>query len=144
MNDTFTLALIVSAMSLMLILFIALIIYVCTYHMRIYKNFKKPVKTMGVVDDVRRVKAEHHGEDYYVITYSYTDNCGVRRTNTFKWLQSVGKAGNKFALYYDSQSPHNSISGVQLKYGKNLWRKVLIILAVLIVPSIFAGVYFSC
>ncbi|MDE6728708.1 MAG: hypothetical protein K2J80_12345 [Oscillospiraceae bacterium] len=95
MNDTLTLALIVSGMVLLLMPFIALIIFVCTYHMNIYKSFKKPVKTMGFIDEAR-VGGESHGgdstRDYYVITYSYTDNGGVRRTNT---LQLAAKQATK-------------------------------------------------
>lgn len=64
--------------------------------MNIYKSFKKPVKTMVFID-VARVGGESHGGDStrtcYVIKYSYTDNGGVRRTNTFKRLQNVGKTG---------------------------------------------------
>lgn len=95
MNDTLALALIASGGALLLILFIAVIIFVCTYHVNIYKSFKKPVKTMGIIDEARYVHDPHGGEAHYLITYSYTDNGVVRRTNAFKWLQNIGKASDK-------------------------------------------------
>lgn len=81
--------------------------------------------------------------DYYIVTYSYTDNTGQRRTASFQWSKNIGKAGDKIALHYDSQDPQDSIADCQLKYGKNLWWKVLIALAVILVPSIFIAFYFG-
>lgn len=140
MNDMLALILIVSAA--LLILLVVLIILVCTYHKRFYRSFKKPVKTMGIIDDVE-AESDEEGGTSYIIAYSYTDNAGMRRTNKFRWGRSIGKAGDKLALFYDSQAPQNSIADCQLKYGKGLWWKVLIVLAVIIVPSIVLGIYFT-
>lgn len=144
MNETLVLALEVSGAAIGLI---AALIFVCTYHTGIYKSFKKPVKTMGVIGEVRVVSGESHGDEstrgYYVITYSYTDNGGVQRTNTFKWQQNVGNTGDKIALHCDSQNPQNSIADCQLKYGKNLWWKVLIALAAIILPAVIIVILFD-
>lgn len=137
MNDTLTLTLIISGSAILLVLFIALIIFVCTYHTGIYRRMKKPVKAMGIIEDAELKDGGDEGNDYYVITYSYTDNAGIRRTNTFEWQQNIGKASDKIALHYDTQNPQNSIADCQLKYGKGLWWKVLIILAALIILAIF-------
>lgn len=141
--DALTLTLMISGGAILLVLLVALIIFVCTYHTGIYRRMKKPVKTMGIIDDAEHKDGGDEGDDYYVITYSYTDNGGVRRTNKFEWQQNIGKASDKIALHYDSQNPQNSIADCQLKYGKNLWWKVLLILAAIIVPSMFLGIYFS-
>ena len=131
----------------MLIIFIGIIIFICTYHTRIYKRFKKPVKTMGIIDKTEYVRGgnDYNGgyetPDYYIVTYSYTDSMGQRRTASFQWQRNIGKAGNKIALHYDSQNPQDSIADCQLKYGKNLWWKVRIALAIILVPSIFIAIY---
>lgn len=65
MNETLVLALEVSGAAIGLI---AALIFVCTYHTGIYKSFKKPVNTMGIIDDVQRVSDNDDGEDYYLIT----------------------------------------------------------------------------
>lgn len=121
---------------------IAGLIFVCTYHARKFKSLKKPVKTMGVIDDVE-AESDDEGGTSYIITYSYTDNAGMRRTNKFGWGRSIGKAGDKLALFYDSQAPQNSIAECQVKYGRSLWWKVLIVLAVLIGAAVFISFYFS-
>lgn len=141
MNDTLTL--IVSVVAIVLILFIALIIFVCTYHVRIYKSLKKPVKTMGVIGKTEYVSDSDEGEGYYVITYAYSDNAGQPHTATFRWQRNIGKAGDKIALHYDTQNPERCIADCQLRYGKNLWWKVLIILAVLIALAVFIAKYFG-
>ncbi len=148
MNDhQLGLAIIVSIGVLMLILFIGIIIFICTYHTKIYKRFKKPVKVMGIIDKTEYVRGSddysggYEVPDYYIVTYSYTDNWGQRRTASFQWQRNIGKAGDKIALHYDSQNPQDSIADCQLKYGKNLWWKVLIALAVILVPSIFIAFY---
>ncbi len=147
MDNWLKLSIIVSIGALMLIIFIGIIIFICTYHTRIYKRFKKPVKTMGIIDKTEYVRGgnDYNGgyetPDYYIVTYSYTDSTGQRRTASFQWQRNIGKAGNKIALHYDSQNPQDSIADCQLKYGKNLWWKVLIALAIILVPSIFIAIY---
>lgn len=149
MKDQLMLAVSISIGVLMLILFIGIIIFICTYHTGIYKRFKKPVKTTGIIDKTEYDRGyEGYSEGYeppghYIITYSYTDNTGVRHTASFKWSRNIGKAGDKIALHYDSQNPQSSIADCQLKYGKNLWWKVLIALAIIFVPSIFIAFYFE-
>lgn len=92
MNETLALALGGSVAALMVIGLIAALIFVCAYHKGIYKSFKKPVRTMGVIGEVRVVSGESYGDessrDYYVITYSYTDNGGVQRA---KYVQVAAK-----------------------------------------------------
>lgn len=139
MNDTLTLALIVSGSALLLIPFIALIIFVCTYHTGVFKRMKKPVKTMGIIEDAELMDGGDEGSDYYVITCAYTDNAGQPHTVTFNWQRNIGKAGDKIALHYDSQNPERWIADCQLQYGRGLWWKVLIILAVLIFIAIYFG-----
>ncbi len=149
MNKQLGLMVIVSISALALILFIVVIIFVCTYHTSIYKRFKKPVKTIGIIDKKEYVQGYdsyvdgYNPRGHYIITYSYTDNMGQYHTASFNWQQNIGKAGDKIALHYDSQAPHSSIADCQLKYGKNLWWKVLIILAAIIVPSMFLAFYFG-
>lgn len=121
MNDVRALALIVCGTALLLILFIAVIVYVCTYHVRIYKGLKKPVKTVGVVEDVEYLDdpdEEGSSSQYWLITYSYEDNSGQRQYVTFQWQQNLFKAGDKIVLHYDSQDPQNCIADCQLQYGK--------------------------
>lgn len=142
MNDTVILVTAVSG-GLLLIALIGVIVFVCTYHTGIYKSFKKPVKTMGLIDEAQYIRDSNDGEGYYLITYSYTDNVGLRHTGTFKWLQNAGRTGDKIAVHYDSQDPEKSIADCELKYGKNLWWKVLIALAVIIVPAVFLAGYFG-
>ncbi|MCM1165334.1 MAG: hypothetical protein NC299_12180 [Lachnospiraceae bacterium] len=142
MDDKVILAAAVSG-GLMLIVFIGVIIFVCTYHTGIYKGFKKPVKTMGLIDEAQYIRDSNDGEGYYLITYSYTDNVGLRHTGTFKWLQNAGRTGDKIAVHYDSQNPEKSIADCQLKYGKSLWWKVLIALAVIIVPAVVVVMLFG-
>ncbi len=122
---------------------VSLIVFVCTYHTGVYKRFKKPVKTMGVIEETQYIDVPDEGENFYLITYSFTDSAGTRRSVTFRWQQNVGGAGDKIAVHYDSQDPEKSIVDCQLKYGKSLWRKVLVILAVLIVPAVFIVIYFG-
>ena len=149
MNDhQLRLAIIVSIGALILILFIGIIIFICTYHTKIYKRFKKPVKTMGIIDDTEYVSPPPAAIDgsytppgHYTVTYSYTDNMGQRHTASFQWQRNIGKAGDKIAVHYDSQNPQDSIADCQLKYGKNLWWKVLIALAIIFVPSIFIAIF---
>lgn len=121
MNDVRTLALIVSGTAILLIVFIAVIVYVCTYHVRIYKDLKKPVKTVGIVEDVKYYddpETDNSYSHYWLITYSYEDNSGQRQYVTFKWQQNLFKSGDKILLHYDSQNPQNCIADCQLKYGK--------------------------
>lgn len=146
-NHQLGLAIIASIGALTLILFIGIIIFICTYHTNIYKRFKKPVKVMGIIDKTEYVRGSYDYSggyqvpDYYIVTYSYTDNAGQRRTASFQWQKNIGKAGDKIALHYDSQNPQDSIADCQLKYGKNLWWKVLIALAIIFIPSIFIAFY---
>lgn len=148
-DQNLMLAVIISIGVLALILFIGIIIFICTYHTRIYKHLKKPVKVTGIIDKTEYVRGSndysggYEVPDYYIVTYSYTDNTGQRRTASFQWLKNIGKAGDKIALHYDSQDPQDSIADCQLKYGKNLWWKVLIALAVIFVPSFFIAFYFG-
>lgn len=141
MNDTLTLAVIISGMALLVL--IGVIIYVCTYHSGIYKSFRNPVKTTGVIVEARYIDVPDDGENFYLITYSFTDSAGVRHSATFKWLRNIGRDGDKITVHYDSQNPEKSIADCQLKYGKSLWWKVPVILAVLIVPAIFIAFYFG-
>lgn len=121
---------------------IAGLVFVCVYNARKLKSLKKSVKTVGVIDAVE-AESDDEGGTIYIITYSYTDNAGMRRTNKFGWGRSIGKAGDKLALFYDSQAPQNSIAECQVKYGKNLWWKVLIVLAAIIIPAVFLAIYFG-
>lgn len=143
MNDTLTLALTVSGMALLFIVFIGVFICVCSRHSKIYKSFKKPVKTMGVIDDIRLASVPHDDEQRYIITYSYTDGGGMRHSATLKWLQNAGRTSDKITVHYDSRAPENSIADLQLKYGKSLRWKIPLILAVLTVPTVFTAVYFD-
>ena len=143
MEETFELALTVSIGTFGVILLVSLIVLVCTYHTGVYKSFGKPVKTMGVIEQTRYIDVPDEGKNFYLITYSFTDNAGIRYSATFRWLQNVGGAGDKIAVHYDSLDPQKSIADCQLKYGKNLWWKVLIILAVLIVPAVFIVIFFG-
>jgi len=148
MNDhQLGLVIIASIGALMLVLFIGIVIFICTYHKGIYKRFKKPVKVTGIIDNTEYIRGSndysggYEVPDYYIVTYSYTDNTGQRHTASFQWSKNIGKAGEKIALHYDSQNPQDSIADCQLKYGKNLWWKVLIALAIIFVPSIIIAFY---
>lgn len=146
-DQNLRLAVIISIGVLGLILFVGIIIFICTYHARIYKRLKKPVKVTGIIDKTEYVRGSndysggYEAPDYYIVTYSYTDNAGQRRTASFQWSKNIGKAGDKIVLHYDSQDPQRCIADCQLKYGKNLWWKVLIALAILFIPSIFIALY---
>lgn len=79
MNDTRTLALMIGGAALLLIVFIAVIVYVCTYHVRIYRGLKKPVKTVGLGEAVEHFddpETDHSYSHYRLITYSFEDNSG--------------------------------------------------------------------
>lgn len=143
MDNSFALALTASLGVLGIILLVSLVVFVCTYHTGVYKSFRKPVKTIGVIEEARYIDVPDEGENFYLITYSFTDKAGIRHSATFRWLQNIGGAGDKIAVRYDSHDPEKSIAECQLRYGKNLWWKVLIILAVLIVPAIFIVIYFG-
>ncbi len=122
---------------------VSLIVFVCTYHTGVFKSFRKPVKTMGVIEETQYIDDPDEGENFYLITYSFTDNAGIRYSVTFRWQQNVGRDGDKITVHYDSQNPEKSIADCQLKYGKSLWWKVPVIFAVLIVPAVFIVIYFG-
>lgn len=150
MDNQLMLAVVVSLGVVIFVLFIGIIIFICTYHTKIYKRFKNPVKTTGIIDKTEHdpgppvaIDGSYTPPGHYIITYSYTDNMGMRHTASFQWQRNIGKAGDKIALHYDSQDPQSSIADCQLKYGKNLWWKVLIALAVIFVPSFLIAFYFG-
>ncbi len=143
MDNTLALALTVSLGTFGVILLVSLIVFVCTYHTGVYKSFRKPVKTMGVIEGTEYIDVPDEGENFYLITYSFTDNAGIGYSATFRWQRNVGGAGDKIAVHYDSRDPRKSIADCQLRYGRSLWWKVLIILAVLIVPAVFIVIYFG-
>lgn len=142
MNEFVVVAAGIAAVALIVIAVIALIVFALTRHSTFYKNFKKPVKTMGVVDDVEYVSSPHHEEDHYIIRYSYADNSGTRRTAQFIWQRRIYEAGDKIALHFDSQSPDNSIADCQLNYGKSVWWKVVLILAAIFIPAAVIAVWY--
>lgn len=139
----------ISGTVLFLAVLTAVIIYICTYHSRIYKSLKKPVKTMGEILGEEWVRGyDTYSEGYqpsghYIVTVAFTDNAGQPRTVSFQYGKSVGNAGDRIALHYDSTDPQKFIADCQLKYGKSLWWKVLIALAVLFVPAIIIAFYFG-
>lgn len=134
---------------LMIAALTAIIVYICTYHSRIYKSLKKPVKTMGEIISAEWVRGyESYSDGYetpghYIITCSFTDNTGQPRSVSFQCGRNIGKAGDKIVLHYDSEDPQKFIADCQLKYGKSLWWKVLIVLAVLFVPAIIIAFNFG-
>lgn len=144
MSNLELLTLIILPTALLLFTLIAVVIFVCTHHSSIYKKMKQPVKTEGIIEDAHHVSVSlspsdsaYEGPDYYQISYSYADNHGQRHTSAFHWTQNIGKAGDKIELYYDAQNPDQCLPVCQLNYGKNLWWKILIFLAALIILTVF-------
>lgn len=132
----------------LLIGLIAAIVFVCTYHGRVYRSLKQPTITKGVIDNIHVIHVPSHNEcspggDYYQITCSYNDHLGFRHTFTFDWRQNIGGVGDSLELYYDAQNPDKCIMTCQLHYGKNLWWKILLFLAVLIGLAAFITIKFG-
>lgn len=134
----------VSAVAVIIIAVIAVVIFAVTRHGAVYRSFKKPVRTMGIVDGVEYVEPHiNGGEPHYIISYYYTDSAGNRHTARFAWQKKAFGVGDKIALHFDSQNPENCIADCQLKYGKSMWWKALLIIAAIVVPSFVIAFLFA-
>ena len=141
MDGQWTLVIVIMVVSLAPFIIFAVIRYARTNYVGIYKRFKKPVQTTGVIEWVECVNIPQGG-CYYITTYSYTDNMGERRTAAFKWHMRIGWPGDMIDIHFDSQDPESSIADCQLVYGRKELRITLITIAALIVFAVFGFLYY--
>lgn len=142
MNDPLTLVIVITTVALAPFLFFTVIRYIRTDYIMVYKRFKKPVQTTGVIEWVECV-SDTQGESRYIITYSYIDNRGERRTAAFRWHQRIGWRGDGIAMYFDSQAPEKCIAYCQLEYGRKIWRNTYLTLLGIVVFTLFGFLFFS-
>lgn len=134
----------VSAVALIIAAIVAITLFTVTRYGAVYKSFKKPVKTTGIVDAVEYAASHSdEGEDHFIIRYSYTDGAGARHTAQFKWQRRIYEAGDKIVLHFDSQNPGNCIADCQLNYGRSAWWKALLVLAALFIPAFVIAFLFT-
>lgn len=141
MDGQWTLVIVIMLVSIAPFIIFAVIRYVRTDHVLVYKRFKKPVQTTGVIEWVECVNIPQGG-CYYITTYSYTDNRGERRTVAFKWHKRIGWPGDSIVLHFDSQDPESSIADCQLEYGRKELRITVIAIIVTVVLALFGFLYF--
>ena len=141
MDGLLTSVIVISIVSLVPFIIFAVIRYVRTDYVMVYKRFKKPVQTTGIIEWVECVNIPQGG-CYYITTYSYTDNRGERRTTAFKWHKRIGWPDDRIELHFDSQDPESSIADCQLVYGRKELRITLITIAALIVFAVFGFLYY--
>ena len=141
MDNLLTLTLVIMFVALVPFVFAAVIRFVRTDYVLVYKRFKKPVQTTGVIEWVECVNIPQGGS-YYIVTYSYTDNMGERRTVAFRWHQRIGWPNDMIAIHFDSQDPESSIADCQVEYGRKVWRNTLIIFLATLVFAAFGLLYF--
>lgn len=141
MDGLLTPVLVISAVLLVPFIFFSVIRYFRTSYALIYKRFKKPVQTTGIIDWVECVGTQQ-GE-YYITTYTYTDNRGEQRTVTFRWHRRIGWPGDSIVIHFDSQSPESCIADCQLEYGRKICRNSLITILALVVFSVMCFLCFS-
>lgn len=142
MDGQLTLVVVISAALIAPFVIFAVIRYVRTDYMLVYKRFKKPVQTTGVIEWVECVELPQQSGRYYITTYSYTDNTGERRTASFKWHQRIGWPGDVIEIHFDSQAPESSIADCQLVHGRKELRYTLITILAMIVFMVL-GLAFS-
>lgn len=142
MDNLLTLTLVIMFVALVPFVFVAVIRFVRTDYVLVYKRFKKPVQTTGVIQWVEYVNIPQGGS-YYIVTYSYTDNMGERRTVAFKWHQRIGWPNDMIVIHFDSQDPESSIADCQVVYGRKVWWNTLITIFAMIVFAVFGLSYFS-
>ena len=138
MDGQLKLILIILAVSVVPFVIFAVIRYVRTNYIGVYKRFKKPVQTTGVIEWVECVELPQQGGSYYIITYSYTDNTGERRTVAFRWHKRIGWPGDSIEVHFDSQAPESSIPDCQLEYGRKELRYTVIVIFAIIVFTVFS------
>ena len=142
MDREWALAVLIIVVALAPFAFLAVIHYARTEHAVSYKQFKKPVQTTGIIEWVECVRIPQGGS-YYIITYSYTDNMGERRTVAFRWHRRIGWPGSSIVVHFDSQAPERSIADCQLGYGRKMWRNTLLMIAFMIVLAVMGFLRFS-
>lgn len=142
MDNLLTLTLVITFVALAPFVFAAAIRFARTDYVLVYKRFKKPVQTTGVIEWVDCIN-DSQGGSYYIITYSYTDNMGERRTVAFRWHKRQGWPGDEISIHFDSQAPESSIADCQVVYGRKIWRNTLITILGMIVFAAFGFLYSS-
>ena len=142
MDRPWTFAIVITLVTLAPFIFFAAIRFSRTNSALIYKRFKKPVQTTGVIEWVDCV-AVPQGGCYYIITYSYTDNMGEQRIVAFRWHERIGWPDDSIVIHFDSQSPESSIADCQLEHGRKKWRETVITVLAMIVFAVIGFVCFS-
>lgn len=138
MDGQLTLVLVISAALIAPFVIFAVIRYARTNYIGVYKRLKKPVRTTGVIEWVECVALPRHSGSYYIITYSYTDNAGERRTAAFRWHKKIGWPGDSIELHFDSQDPESCIAECQVEYGKKELKYTVIVISAIIVFTVFS------
>lgn len=117
-----------------------LLYYLCSRAGKKYKAFKDPVETWGEVTDID-IENRYDTSDVqkpFIITYSYSDDFGNSHLKSFKATRHPFRVGDKIAVHYDMYDPGNSMTDFELKCGRSLWWKVLLALAIMIIPAVIA------
>ena len=141
MDGKWTLAVVIAAVFLAPFIFFVVIRCVRADYVVIYRRFKKPVQTMGVIEWVECVNIPKGG-CYYIITYSYTDNVGKKHTVAFRWHKKIGWTDCPIVVHFDSQAPENCISDYQLEFGRRIWRNILEMFLSALVFAVFGILFF--
>lgn len=142
MDGLLTPVLVITVVSLAPFIIFAVIRYARTDYVLVYRRFKKPVQTIGIIDWVECVNIPQGG-CYYITTYTYTDNMGEQRTASFRWHRKPGRRGDGIAMYFDSQAPEKCIAYCQLEYGRKIWRNTYLTLLGIVVFTVFGFLFFS-
>ena len=140
MDNLLTLTLVIFFAALAPFVFVAAVRFARTDYVLVYRRFKKPVQTTGVIEWVECVNVSE-GECQYITTYSYIDNRGERRTASFRWHKRLGWNGDEISIHFDSQDPESSIADCQVEYGRKIWRNTLITILAVIGFAVYGILY---
>lgn len=132
-------------MLIAIIAIIVIIVFACTESRREYKRIKNISETDATITDIKLIESNDsvegpYGPDYYVVSYSFTDNIGKIYSNNFKCQHLDGfEKGGRITIFYDIDDPDKCVTDYKLKADKNKWWQALIIAAVIIiVPVVIA------
>lgn len=124
------------------VIMVLLMWFVSTNNRRVQRKFKESAETNGTIVDIR-IERDYHpeGQSYepYVITYSYYDGKSMReksfKTGNRKQVHKL-KVNDRITVYYDRQKPDDAVTAVQMESEKSMWWKILLGLAVVILPAV--------
>ncbi|MCM1173302.1 MAG: DUF3592 domain-containing protein [Clostridium sp.] len=111
-------------------IFVAILIcfFVYTKGNRLYKKMVNPQKTVGWITE----KKWFDGDDVptvYQYDYSFQDNRGMVRENSFKTKKDLGEKGGSITIYYDLDDPQSNVAEEYLmECRSNYWKYPLAVL----------------